>query len=131
MTDPYEKRNRVYKSYQSWLVNALNESIDATITGSKQDQRLGLFSQFHLLVQLRNEDYASCRPLTTDIECMHEALFCRGVDTRIMEDVFPPSYDDSDGSEYDDGSGSGSVLDGIDNMQITPVDSPNPVNRII
>jgi len=99
MTDDFEKRNSVYESYQSWLIFGINDALDSMIIGKEIPSRIPLFQMYHLLVQMRNESYASCRPLNTDIECISDRLFCLGVDTTLMDEIFPPSYDDSDGSE--------------------------------
>ena len=135
MKDFYAKRNRVYTQYRKLLFNAINDAIDASLTGGKIDEQLGLFNQFHLLVQLRHEHYASARPLKEDIDCMSEKLFCKGVDTHIMEEIFPPSYDDETGEEWtpddlDPNTPGGSKLDGIDFMNITLGDPRYPMNRI-
>lgn len=126
MTDNFARRLRVYGTYRMWIANALNDSLNASITGSKTDKRLGLFNTFHMLMQLRNEKYASARPCYEDIECMREKLFCQGVDTREMEEAFPASYDDSvcppvewEDADYRPGDGENPAkLDGIGFMQI-------------
>lgn len=126
MTDNFARRLRVYGAYRTWIANALNDSLDASITGAKIDKRLGLFNMFHMLMQLRNEKYASSRPCYKDIACMRDTLFCEGVDTREMEEAFPASYNDSvcpaqewTGDDYTPGDGDQPArLDGIDYMQI-------------
>lgn len=128
MTDNYQKRDSVYKQYQSYLFKTINDVLDSSLIGGEIDDRLGLFSLFHLLVQMRNEHYASCRPLASEIECMSEVLFCNGVDTTIMEAVFPPSYNDEGGDEWTEDEIS--AFDGINFMQIPVVDTGNPTNRI-
>ena len=136
MVDDYRKRNQVYESYQKWLVESIDDNMNATITGAELNNRLGYFSMFHLLVQMRNEHYASARPLKKDIECMRENLFCNGVDTLEMERIFPPSYNPEDGSEWEDGSdGSGGITDpnrpdGVDYMQVEGDGTKHPINRI-
>ena len=129
MEDQFKKRNQVYGTYKQWLVNAINDSLNASITGVEIDDRLGLFNMFHLQVQMRNEDYASSRPLAEDIECMREALFCKGVDTLWMEKIFPPSYNDSTGEEWEEGTNPDRP-DGVDFMQVESDGITYPINRI-
>ena len=131
MVDSYRKRNRVYKEYAQWIFNAIDDNIDASITGADMDDRLGLFNMFHMLVELRNDPYASCRPLCEDIECMSDKLFCDGVDTSIMEKVFPSSYDCSTGKEFESyDPADPNSLDGVDYMQIEGVGTQHPKNRV-
>lgn len=128
MTDNYQKRDSVYKQYQTYLFKTLNDILDSALTGGEINDRLGLFTLFHLMVQMRNENYASCRPLASEIDCMSDVLFCNGVDTTIMEDVFPPSYNDENGEEWTDEEQA--AFDGIGYMQIPVVDPGNPTNRV-
>jgi len=127
MTDNYELRNRVYKAYESWMIYGINDAIDAMIIGKEIPNRIGLFQMAHLLMQMRNENYASCRPLAEDMECLRERLFCMGVDITVMEEIFPPSYDDTDGSDLDDST---SGLDGVGYMQIQGSGTTIPINRV-
>ena len=139
MKDDFSRRRNVYGTYRTWVFNALNDSLDAAILGTKTDDRVGLFNMFHLLMQLRNEKHASSRPCHEDISCMRDVLFCRGVDTREMEEAFPPSYNDSvcpsqDWTDDDylpgDGGGVPSGLDGIDYMQLPTADPEHPKFRL-
>ena len=126
MKNDFSKRLRVYGDYRMWIANAINDSLDASILGADTDNRIGLFNMFHLLVQLRNEKYASTRPCHEDIACMREKIFCQGVDTRAMEEVFVASYNDTvcpakewTEGDYEPGDGGQpGMLDGIDYMQI-------------
>ena len=129
MTDQYAKRDIVYKKYGLLLTNAISDNLDAMLLGTEVNDRLAMFNMFHLLVQLRNEQYASCRPLDVDIECIRENLFCNGVDTLVMESVFPPSYDDSTGEEYDPDEDPPAV-DGVSYMVVSPGVVDRPLNRV-
>lgn len=128
MTDKYQKRDRVYKQYWTYLNSSINDILNSMIIGGELNRRLGLFNLFHLLVIMRNENYASCRPTQEEIICMREVLFCNGVDTRIMEAIFPPSYDESDGSEWSDDEIS--TFDGVDYMAIEGAGILHPINRV-
>ena len=152
MKDDYIKRNRVYDYYFDYLIKNLNQSIEGFISGQSQDIKLGSWNIMHLLVQLRNEVGTSVKPSRNMIKIIREKMYCKGVNTVKMEDIFPPSYNDdcldlicpdcsnddcggSEGGDGDDGGGGGPIdsgKDGIDFMIVTNETSTpeEPINRI-
>lgn len=126
MTDNYNKRDRTYDIYHDWMMKEIDSMQDEFILGKETDKKIGLFSMFHLLMQLRNENYASVRPSADQVDCMSDILFCHGILTEEMEQVYPPSYngdplDDKDPVFLDDG---------IDYMQIQGNGKDYPLFRI-
>lgn len=129
MKQDINKRRRTYEVYSKWLDNALNDALESGVTGTKIDKRLGLFSQMFLLMQLRNEKYASARVLKSEIDCMADKVFCGGLDISAMEEIWPPSYNDEDGKEWPDELPP-LGLDGIDYMQNMGPGINHPIFRI-
>jgi len=159
MVDQYSKRNETYKAYGDWLFEEFNKAIDSFIVGNVPDKALGIWNLSFFLMQMRNESYTSCRPSAEMIRCLSQKVICHGVDIRMMEEIWPPSYDDDcpgdtctggelcpDGSNppCDEGGGGddcpdgtpapcdggGFKNDGINYMQIQADSSEHPIFRI-
>ena len=143
MRTDWAKIDLTYKQYIEFLDKEINKVVDASFTGAKVDKTLGLWNMFFLLVQLRNEDYASARPSRDEINCMSDKVMCQDVYTRIMKGLWPPSYNPDDPYGPDDGNGGGGpgdpgvpgTVDGVGSMIIRQdgvllADLKKPVNRI-
>jgi len=122
MIDLYWKRDQTYDAHHTYLMNLANDTLDQLILGKDPEITLGLFSVYHLIAQMAYEGVIS--PTPEDIECISEILFCNGVDTALMNQLYgldiPDPYEDPGDSR----------LDGIDYMQVEGDDIDHPINRV-
>ena len=126
MIDLYWKRDQTYDQYHNYLIDVINETMDSIILGRDPGLVLGLFSTYHLFAQLAYEGVIN--PTREDVECVSDTLFCNGVDTALMNQIYGLDIPDPDNPP--DPNDPNSRLDGIDYMQVEGDDINHPINRV-
>ncbi len=121
MNNDYQKRKETYDVYSDFLFKEINLAANAFIMGTEVSNTLPMWNMMFLLLQLRNEDYASCRPTQEEIDCMSRFMYCAGVDTSKMEEIWPAIYPKDEEV----------ISDGIGYMVIENDDPEYSTNRIL
>lgn len=123
MTNNYQNRKITYDAYSDFLYKELDKAQDNFIMGRKVGKELPLWNMFFLLMQMRNEQGTTTCPTQEEVDCMSDKLFCYGINTTEMEQLWP-----SNCADQPDEPATG--FDGIDFMQIEGDGIDHPRFRI-
>lgn len=123
MNDLYNKRDDTYKEYSKMLEKTINDTADEFLLGNPVDDILNLFNLYHLQLQIGWEGHVGMTK--EDITCMGDTLFCNGVYTNHMENIYEGDWN---GGSPEGGAPSPSD-DGVGFMQIEGTGA-RPINRI-
>ena len=122
----FEQRNNdTYTVYWEQIIKELNKAVDSTFFGNETSKFIGFFRIDLLYMQLHSEQRRTDEE--SKLECISRKMFCEGIDTRFLEEIFTPLYLES--GNGDEGGESGSD-DGINFMQVEGDGTDHPINRI-
>jgi len=122
MVHDFEKQDSIYKYYSDFLNEYINKLLDNMIVGRDISNTLGLFTTYHLLMQIRNECFSSIIVTQEDLECMSKILLCYDIKTTFIEDTYPQGCEDKQTVPP--------TIDGIGFMSIQGDGVDYPINRI-
>lgn len=126
MKDYFLKRKIVYQQDIQKIGKFIDNTLNNVILGSECDNRLGLYSMWHLYGQIAYEN----GNVQEDALCMMDKLICLGVPAETIADIYGLYYNREpifDETPPEDGEW---LHDGIDYMQLEGDGKNYPVNRI-